>query len=523
MLRILKNRRFIVLIIVSLLYLSGIALCFAGMFAKGLDNIKSAYLINMGVDLFGMIAGYILYCCFLVDKDNANMGGDFFQYLIDVIYVGLFSDFFTGILVNVPSWHVIYRLNSTVYFMVLPTVSYCFYRYISTIFKSKDKTDRILDLCLNAGLIVSLLAVIANLFTGIYFTIDSTGAYKRGPLFFLIYVYIFSAITITIVIAFRHRSELARNQVIALSVFCGGPIAVAVIPNPTGGLSLTCGIMMAAMIVTYCLVSIEQSKEQKAREQELATASAIQNRMLPNRFPAFPERNEFDIYACMTPAKEVGGDYYDMFMVDDDHLAMVIADVSGKGITGALFMAFSKQMIQFQTLLHNGDIVKALSVANKRLLEESVKDMFVTVWLGLLTISSGDLIYVNAGHEYPAIYKAGGSFVIEKDIHSVSVAAIKKAKFKINEMKLSPGDRLYLYTDGVTEAKDKVGDMFGLERLSDALNEVKDKPLKEMDDHVRERIASFVGDIEQYDDITTLCFEYYGADYSPHHTSRQTS
>ena len=197
---------------------------------------------------------------------------------------------------------------------------------------------------------------------------------------------------------------------------------------------------MAALILTYCLVSIEQSKEQKAREQELSTATSIQYNMLPHTFPAFPDRREFDIYASMTPAKEVGGDFYDMFFVDEDNLAMVMADVSGKGITAALFMAQAKQVIQSQVMTCGGDAVAALTEANLQLIKNSISDMFVTVWLGIINLTTGHMTFVDAGHEYPAIQKDGGPFSIEKDDHSVVVAAIKKAKFKPNELELKPND-----------------------------------------------------------------------------------
>ena len=263
-------------------------------------------------------------------------------------------------------------------------------------------------------------------------------------------------------------------------------------------------------LMDYVAENIRISTEKERIDAEMSMAARIQESMLPRVTTAFSERSEFTIFANMTPAINVGGDFYDFFYIDDDHLAIEVADVSGKGITAALFMALSKQMIQSQMIIHNGDIAESLSVANIRLLEESVRDMFVTVWLGVLTLSTGELVFADAGHEYPAIQRAGGDFEIYKDNHSVTVAAIKKAKFKMNEIKLNPGDTIYLFTDGVTEAHNPAGDMFGMERLSDALNEVTDAPPEEIDTHVRKRIAEFAGDAEQYDDITTLCLKYLG-------------
>lgn len=243
-------------------------------------------------------------------------------------------------------------------------------------------------------------------------------------------------------------------------------------------------------------------------DAEMEMSTQIQESMLPKLTSDFTDREEFALYAKAVPAKKVGGDFYDFFYIDDDHLAIVIADVSGKGITAALFMALSKQMIQSQMIIHGTDVAGALSVANLRLLEESVKDMFVTVWAGILTLSTGQLTFVDAGHKYPAIKKRGESFVIEKDNHSVIVAGIKKAKYKMNEIILAPGDILYLYTDGVTEARSAQGGMFSEGRLCDTLNDAPDATPEEIDSFVRRRLKEFTRRAEQYDDITTLCLKY---------------
>ncbi len=243
---------------------------------------------------------------------------------------------------------------------------------------------------------------------------------------------------------------------------------------------------------------------------ELDIATRIQTSMLPSVFPAFPDRQEFDLFASMKPAKEVGGDFYDFFLVDSDHLALVMADVSGKGITAALFMALSKQVIQSRLLLHGGDVSEAITAANLQLIEESLADMFVTVWLGVVTLSTGNLVFVDAGHEYPAFRRGGGVFVVEEDNHSMPVAAVDFAKYHTNELTLKPGDMLFLYTDGVPEAHNASDEMFEMDRLVEALNEKKDAPLKDLDDLLRQRVAEFTGDAEQFDDITTLWFRYLG-------------
>ena len=244
---------------------------------------------------------------------------------------------------------------------------------------------------------------------------------------------------------------------------------------------------------------------------ELSVANQIQSSMLPCTFPAFPDRSEFDLYAEMVPAKAVGGDLYDYFLIDDDHLALVIADVSGKGISAALFMVMTKQLLKSRTMREGADPVSVLTDVNAILMEDNPAHLFVTVFLGILTISNGTFIYANAGHEYPAIRKGGGQFTVNKDIHTAPVATRKKTVFKINELVLESGDTLYLYTDGIVEARNKENKMFGTERMVAALNEDPDATPKELDNRVRKRVKEFEKGEEPFDDSTSLCIKYYGS------------
>ena len=250
--------------------------------------------------------------------------------------------------------------------------------------------------------------------------------------------------------------------------------------------------------------------EQERMGAELSIATAIQEGTLPKLSPAFPERNEFDIYASMIPAKEVGGDLYDFFMIDDDHLAMVIADVSGKGVSAALFMVIAKTLIQNQAELGGQDPADVLSHVNAKLMRINKASMFVTTWMAILTISTGELIYVDAGHEYPAIRRNGGSFELIDDVRGLPVAVSGKTKFISDTFVLHPGDTLYVYTDGVPDASNKAGEMFGRERMLEALNEEPDAAPEVLDGNVKAKLAAFVEDAPQFDDITMLTFKYNG-------------
>lgn len=254
-------------------------------------------------------------------------------------------------------------------------------------------------------------------------------------------------------------------------------------------------------------------KDVTAKEEriasELAVAKNIQANMLPTNFADFSVERGGELYAMMTPAKEVGGDFYDFFMTDDDHLALVMADVSGKGIPAALFMMISKSMIKNCVQLRKSP-AEALSDVNMRLMENNKARQFVTVWLAVIDMSKGKGVAANAGHEHPVIRRAGGLYELVEYKHSAPVATMKKTKFREHEFELHPGDSLFVYTDGVAEATNKDNVLFGTDRMLDALNKKADASPQETLSNVMEGIDSFVAGAEQFDDITMLCFKYMG-------------
>ena len=252
-----------------------------------------------------------------------------------------------------------------------------------------------------------------------------------------------------------------------------------------------------------------RKKEQERILRELSMAREIQESAIPQIFPPFPDRSEFSLYASMTPAKEVGGDFYDFFQIDSDHLALVIADVSGKGIPAALFMMVSKTLIKNE-LMTGCDPATALKRVNLQLSERNSSMTFVTVWLAVVELSTGKGVSCNAGHEHPALRRSGGKFQLLPYSHDMLVGARKKAQYHVREFEMNPGDCLFVYTDGVPEANNAAEEMFGEKRLIEALNQNSDAEPEELLGNVRKAIDDFVKDAPQYDDITMLSFKYYG-------------
>lgn len=250
------------------------------------------------------------------------------------------------------------------------------------------------------------------------------------------------------------------------------------------------------------------AREERART-EMDMAARIQKGALPDSFPAYPDRKEFDIYASMEPARDVGGDFYDFFLIDEDHLCMVIADVSDKGVPAALFMMASKIVLASNAMMHKSP-AQIMTDANDTLCANNKFMMFVTVWLGILEISTGKLTAANAGHEYPAVMHGDGGFEILKDEHDLFLGEIPGIEFGEYDLILERGDKIFVYTDGLPEANDPDESMFGLDRMSDALNAVKDSSPELILGSVRRTVDDFVRGAKQFDDLTMLCLEYRG-------------
>ena len=282
---------------------------------------------------------------------------------------------------------------------------------------------------------------------------------------------------------------------------------------PVGAVAL----YLASVISHYVQTSRERralALEKERISTELALATRIQNNYLPKTFPPFPDRHEFDIYASMTPAREVGGDLYDFFLIDEDHLCLVIGDVSGKGVPASLFMMLSSALIH-HVAMREPSPAKILTEVNAEICNRNPEEMFVTVWLGVLQISTGLLTAASAGHEYPAVCAPGGSFELLKDKHGFVLGGMQGIRYREYTLTLEPGTRFFVYTDGVPEATDSNNDMYGTDRMIQALRTVNEKGPEEILSAVRSSVQAFVGPAEQFDDLTMLCFEYRGPQEQP--------
>ena len=267
-------------------------------------------------------------------------------------------------------------------------------------------------------------------------------------------------------------------------------------------------VTMASDTKQYMQKLIHETAERERISADLNVAAQIQSDMLPH---VFPQRDDIDLYASMNPAKEVGGDFYDFFFIDDDHLALVIADVSGKGVPASLFMVIAKTIIKNRALSGNvPSPAQILHDANNQLCEGNEAGLFVTAWLGILDLNTGIVTAANAGHEFPAVRQPGKNFELVQDKHGLVLAGFEGSVYTDYEIKLEKGATLFVYTDGVPEATNGANELFEFERMTVALNIKPDAEPKELLPIVRAEVDKFVGEAPQFDDLTMLAVRYKG-------------
>lgn len=263
---------------------------------------------------------------------------------------------------------------------------------------------------------------------------------------------------------------------------------------------------METDMVNYIENLTAYTAERERIGMELSFAKSIQHSSLPTKFPAFPDRTDFDIYAYMKPAREVGGDFYNFSLLDDDHLAMWIGDVSDKGVPAALFMMAINIVINNRASM-GGTPAEIMAFVNNNICEHNEANLFVTIWLGILEISTGRLTFVNAGHEEPALYRKGGSFELYKTKHNVVVGVFPDIEYTNYDIHLGSGDKIFVYTDGVPEAIDMFNKLYTTGRMLEALNKCRDGSPQEILEGMNKSVKEFVGDRPQFDDLTMLGFE----------------
>ena len=478
----------------------GVALAFV----SGLDRLEADWIFNIGVDILGVSICAVLYYGCMRSEDSEEETTYLFVALLSTNGFALFLDECAWLVQGLPAFRAWNLIVNILFYSNGIVLLYQFWRYIRAALLLDGRLTRWASYALQIALIPSVLLCWANLFVPVYFSVDAQGIYRRESLYPLSLTY--GVLCICVLLVALLRSNAPKRQKNVVVSFVTLPILNAVITYGTFGISTQYMATLLSIVLIYGVLFSDRSKSLAVTRTELHTATRIQEAMLPNIFPPFPDRSEFDLYASMDPAKEVGGDFYDFFLIDDDHLCLVMADVSGKGVPGALFMMVSKIILQSVAMLGKSP-AEILSKTNEAICSNNEAQMFVTVWLGILELSTGKLTAANAGHEYPVLKKPDGQFELFKDKHGLVIGAMEGVRYRQYELQLEPGSKLFLYTDGVPEATDADNALFGTDRMLEALNADPDAEPAQLLKNVRSAVDGFVKDAEQFDDLTMLCVE----------------
>lgn len=481
-------------------------------------NIPAVNLIN---SLF--IAAGIGVCilCFLQITGAEHLRKEvrrYFQLLFLLILLYISTHLARELMNGLPGTGVRIALYTVTFIEML---SACFMAFmmsmlILTVSLPEDKLRKILFILFFALLCTHAVLLTAGSFTDLIYHFDENNIYNRSGGYLLSNLCPILMLLLDIFMLIKYRKNIEKRVLTAFWIYMIAPITAAVLQSFMYGIQFIIFAMVGAAVYMFSVIVrnlnekyAKQQLESSRIETELTMASSIQADMLPSIYPAFPERPEFDIYASMDPAKEVGGDFYDFFLTDDDHLCIVIADVSGKGVPAALFMMASKIILANNAMLGKSP-AQILTDANAAICANNREEMFVTVWLGILELSTGKLIAANAGHEHPAVRHADGRFELYKSKHGFVIGGMDGIKYNQYETTLEPGSKLFLYTDGVPEATNAEKELFGTDRMLDALNENTNAGPEQTMKQVRDAVDAFVKDAPQFDDLTMLCLEYIG-------------
>ena len=443
----------------------------------------------------------------------------YFQVFFTMILLYITSHLIRQLFDGIPGEGIRTLLFSVTYLELMAAGFMSFMMSVCVLVASKVPQERELRLrlVLLIILVVHVFIVTLGQFYGFIYVFDEFNRYGRNSLYILSNISPLLMLLYDSSLLIKYRKNMSSRVRFSFWMFIVAPLGAIIVQTFSYGIQFIIFATVSAAVYMFTVI-IEDINETYEKQQvittrlatELSMATDIQASQLPRLFPAFPSRDEFDLYASMTPAKEVGGDFYDFFLVDDDHIALVMADVSGKGVPAALFMMIARVLIKSH--MQNGETpAQALNNVNSQLCEGNEAHLFVTVWLAMLEISTGKGVAVNAGHEHPVLRRADGKYELVSYKHSPAVAALKRTKYKEHEFELKPGDSLFVYTDGVPEANNAKNELLGNDRMLEALNKDPDASPKQVLDNVMDGINAFVKGAEQFDDITMMCLKYKGA------------
>lgn len=484
--------------------------------SSGVDGIQSQCLFNAGYDVMAMLLAIILFACGILDRtQSASTRRAFFTLLI-IDFCAMTADSISYFLDATPECR-----NAQLFCMFVAYASdyLLYYLVVLYIMKLLDLDSEKFCIILRRVFAVpcfllSALTVL-NFFMPVYYWVDENGVYSTGPLDTLNACFkgVITILFVTMAIVYRKRLRL--YQIVALLGYSLAVAVMVIVDVYAEVFYLDYGVILLLVFIMYIILNLEAGNKGAVTRLEFDTAKKIQASILPNLFPDFVDVPEFEIYALMTPAREVGGDFYDFFMLDENRIAFLVGDVTSHDVGGALFMAVSKAMIKMRAQA-GGSPAEVIRDVDAKLGKDNDLGMFVTVWLGYLDLTTGHVVACNAGHDFPALSlrsderSKGGTYFVEESEHGPAVGLIPGMEFPEIEFDMEPGDKIFLYTDGVNEAQGKDAVQFDIDRLLAVLNENREKRSEEICCQVKEAVDAFVGKDPQFDDMTMMALTFRG-------------
>ena len=456
------------------------------------------YLYNAGIDSIGaLICAALYYGCLRQDEPGIRL----FRTLIVLVCSCFVVNEVACFTVSVPEYRNVCFAFCLLSKLLDLAMIYLFYLYVRETLGLEGKLANIAKILIPVLLIIQAIVLLANIITPVTFTITAEGAYQNTDLSLIedIALAVTSVLT-TVMILMSHNPF---SQKAAALTFIFLPLIEYAVIGAHFGEASQYGIILMSLIIMYCVISIVKSKILEATQTDLQIASKIQTDALPPAAPEFEDHPAVNLRCSMNTAKEVGGDFYDYFPIDENRVCFLIADVSGKGTPAALFMMTAKTMIKDYALTH-GSTAEIFTAVNARLCENNEEGMFATAWIGILDARTMTLQYTNAGHNYPVLLRRGKTCEPLETVHGLFLAGLEFTEYRQDEIVLEQGDRLFLYTDGVTEAHDRTNALYGMERLESVLESTKDSPGEQVLGSVLDDINGFAKGAPQFDDITMV-------------------
>ena len=455
-------------------------------------------LFDCGVDVIAaLVSAGLYYGC----MNQKGEGTDAFRALNVFVSAGFAVNFLLYFTMGIPghtTFPFIFAMLSKLFDLLM---IYYFYQYVRKTLGFEGKLEQWANKGIPILMGIQILVILSNIFTPVTFLFTKEGFYQSTDISIIEDVYLIATSVITVILILRCKRPV--NQKIAGLTFIILPLINYIMVGGTFGNASQYGMILVSLIIMYCIIFNEKSNKLAATETELNMATRIQIDALPDFAPEFPGHPNVNLRASMHTAKEVGGDFFDYFAIDENRICFLIADVSGKGTPAALFMMTSKTMIKDYALTQ-GSTSEIFTAVNARLCENNEAGMFATSWIGILDTRTMTLQYTNAGHNYPMLQRKGQPCEEIKVKHGLFLGGMDFTRYKQEEIQLEPGDRLLLFTDGVVEAHDKGKNLYGNERLQQVFDGARDCPGEEVLDRVFNDVNAFATGVPQFDDITMV-------------------